>query len=126
MAVSAEDTSVMLLDCEQMARWWNHESASSSDKAKLLAGPAAEDGLWGPLDPHWNARDMEYEAGRSMCLHFTALHTQPWRPSPDQYSYHPHPLAELWHGLEREAEEAGFMAFTRERPSPIARSWSWR
>jgi mitochondrial fission protein ELM1 len=117
LAVSADDTSVMLLDCAKMAEWWNLEAASSSSKSELLAGPAGEQGTWGPLDPHWNARDMEYEAGRTMCLHYTALHTQPWRPTPDQYSYHPHPLADLWHDLEREADAAGFLAFTQDNPS---------
>ena len=116
-AVSADDTSVMLLDCERMARWWNLEAARTADKAELLAGPAAEPGLWGSLDAGWNARDLEYLAGGAKCVHFTTLHIQPWQPTPEQYSYHEHPLAELWHGLERAADAEGYRVFTRERPS---------
>lgn len=117
LSVSAEDTSVMLIDCERMGIWWNLQRASSRDKSDLLKDAASQPGLWGELDPGWNARDLEYDPGTSKCVHFTLLHTQPWMPCPDQYSYHPHPLGDLWFSLEREADARGFRAFTRERPS---------
>jgi mitochondrial fission protein ELM1 len=116
-AVSAQDTSVMLIDCERMAPWWNLQRASTRDKSDLLTDAASQPGLWQALDPGWNARDLEYDPATSKCVHFTLLHTQPWMPCPDQYSYHPHPFGDLWFSLEREADSAGFRAFTRERPS---------
>jgi hypothetical protein len=65
LSVSAEDTSVMLLDCARMATWWNLAGAAAKDKAVLLADASSQPGLWGPLDPGWNARDLEYEPGAS-------------------------------------------------------------
>lgn len=118
LAVSPADTSVMLIDCRRMARWWNHATASRRHKHRLTRGPARVPGLWGALDPGWNARDTEYVEGRSMLLHFTALHTQPWQPSPEQYSYRPHPLGEVWHRLKRAADEQGYTVFTADQPSP--------
>jgi len=116
-SVSAEDTSVMLLDCARMASWWNLDLAATKDKSALLEDAASQPGLWGPLDVAWNARDLEYEPGTSKCVHFTLLHTQPWMPSPDQYSYHPHPFGDVWRSLEEEADATGYQAFRRDRPS---------
>ncbi|MDX6748632.1 ELM1/GtrOC1 family putative glycosyltransferase [Geminicoccaceae bacterium 1502E] len=118
LAISPKDTSVMLIDCERMLPMWNRQTASSQGKHALINKPASMPGLWGQLDPHWNARDQEYVEGRTMCLHYTALHQQPWQPFPDDYSYHPNPLAYLWHALERDADAAGYQVFTRELPSP--------
>lgn len=118
LAISAKDTSVMLIDCARMLPWWNRKAASTGKKGELTNKPAEFPGLWGRLDPHWNARDLEYAEGRTMCLHYTALHQQPWNPFPEAYSYHPNPLAYLWHDLEREADAAGFQVFDRWRPSP--------
>jgi len=117
LAVSPMDTSVMLIDCSRMAQWWNRERAQSLTKAELLAGAAAEPGLWGALEGEWNARDMEYAEGRSKCVHFTALHTQPWQPTPEQYSYHHHPLAHVWNRIERAADAQMYQVFGPERPS---------
>ena len=114
LAVSAADTSVMLLDCTRMAAMWNLPAAQSRSKEQLLSAAAAE---WGQLDPAWNARDQEFRAGRSKLLHFTAMHTQPWQPFPDSYAYRQHPLAELWNELEREADAANYQVFTATRPS---------
>jgi mitochondrial fission protein ELM1 len=116
-AVAANDTSVMVVDCAGMLPWWNLEAARHKSKRELLQGPASQPGRWGPLDAGWNARDLEYRAGESRLLHFTTLHLQPWRPTPEEYSYHPHPLAGLWLQLEREADQEGFQPFTRQQPS---------
>ncbi|MDX1710735.1 MAG: ELM1/GtrOC1 family putative glycosyltransferase [Rhodovibrionaceae bacterium] len=118
LSVSAEDTSVMLLDCARMAEWWSREAASHAPKSKLIAEPARTQGLWGELDGGWNARDMEYFDGHSMLLHYTALHQQPWHPFPDVYSYHDHPLGEVWYRLERKADAEGYQIFDFDRPSP--------
>ncbi|MPZ44798.1 MAG: hypothetical protein GEV05_15630 [Betaproteobacteria bacterium] len=100
-----------------MLRWWNLLSAQAGGKRDLVDAPAAEPGLWGALDGGWNARDLEYRPGESRLLHYTTLHLQPWRPTPEQYSYHPHPLGALWLQLEREADAQRYQPFTRERPS---------
>ena len=118
LAISAKDTSVMLIDCERMLPVWNREAAAVEGKHALINKPAAEPGLWGRLDPHWNARDMEYVEGLTKCLHYTALHQQPWHPFPESYSYHPNPLAYVWYDLEREADASGYQVFTADRPSP--------
>ena len=118
LAISAKDTSVMLIDCERMLPWWNRTAAEGGKKGELTNKPAAVAGLWGALDPHWNARDLEYVEGRTSCLHYTALHQQPWNPFPEDYSYHPNPLAYIWHDLERRADEEGFEVFSSDRPSP--------
>ena len=119
LAIDARDTSVMLIDCERMLPWWNRAAASARGaKGPLTSKPAEEPGLWGELDAHWNARDLEYVEGRTKCLHYTALHQQPWNPFPEAYSYHQNPLAYIWHDLERGADAAGFEVFTREAPSP--------
>ena len=96
-AVSASDTSVMLLDCARMAEWWNLDTATRGTKGQLLGKVKAQRGLWGPLDAGWNARDMEFVEGQSMLLHYTAMHTQPWHPFPKDYAYRHHPLGEVWY-----------------------------
>jgi uncharacterized protein len=117
LAISPKDTSVMLIDCARMAELWNRETATGARKARLTNLPAATPGLWGPLDPGWNARDVEYVEGESKVLHYTALHQQPWQPFPKEYSYHQNPLAYLWHDLEREADARRYQVFTRSAPS---------
>lgn len=117
LAIAANDTSVMVLDCARMLPWWHLAAARQRGKRDLVQAPAATPGLWGQLDAGWNARDLEYRAGQSRLLHYTTLHLQPWRPTPEQYSYHPHPLGELWLGLERAADAEGYQPFSAARPS---------
>ena len=117
LAISPKDTSVMLIDCARMRPLWNRFEASSGGKHKLTNRPAETPNLWGRLDPQWNARDTEYREELTKCLHYTALHQQPWHPFPGDYSYHPNPLAYIWYALERDADAAGFQVFTREHPS---------
>ncbi|WP_110649982.1 ELM1/GtrOC1 family putative glycosyltransferase [Salinicola peritrichatus] len=118
LAISPRDTSVMVMDCARMAQWWNLEQARHADKKALTHTPAEQPGLWGELDGHWNARDEEYEHGRTHVLHYTALHQQPWQPTPRVYSYHPNALGDLWHSLEREADAHNYGPFSRQTPSP--------
>ena len=117
LAISPEDTSVMLIDCARMAPVWNLGEARRTDKDTLTRRAASTPERWGAFAPGWNARDQEYVAGQSGVLHYTTLHLQPWQPFPAQYSYHPHPLAELWLELERAADAEGYRIFTRTRPS---------
>ena len=117
LAISPEDTSVMLIDCARMEAVWNLAEARRADKDTLTRQAAATPERWGALAPGWNARDLEYIAGQSRLLHYTTLHLQPWQPFPEQYSYHPHPLGEIWLDLERAADAEGYRLFTRTRPS---------
>lgn len=117
LAISDTESSVMLIDCQRMASLWNVESARRFSKKRLLKHTLAVPGVRGPLAPEWNARDEEYQAGRSKLLHFTTLHTQPWRPFPAKFIYQDHPHGDVWHSLERAANAAGAHVFTRSHPS---------
>jgi uncharacterized protein len=117
LAVSAEDTSVMLIDCARMLPWWNLQRARRGRKQALIDA-GARSAQWGALDGAWNARDMEYVEGASRLLHYTALHLQPWAPEPERYSYHYHPLGEVWWRAERAADAAGYQPFSADLPSP--------
>jgi len=117
LAIAPDDSSVMLLDCARMAEIWSLERTQGTAKSELLREALAVPGLYGPLAGDWNARDGEYRAGRSKLLHFTTLHTQPWRPFPAQLVYQENAHADLWHDLEREADAAGFEPFTSAHPS---------
>ena len=117
LAIAERESSVMLIDCRRMSEVWTLEAAQSEGKKRLL-NRALSRGLRGPLDGAWNARDKEeYEEGRSKLLHYTTLHTQPWRPFPSVFLYRRHPLGELWHDMERAADAEGFNVFTRGQPS---------
>ena len=117
IAGAKPDTSVMLLDCERMAAVWPLEAAQRGRKNRLIARARAVPGLAGPLPPEWNARDEEYSAGRSKLLHYTGLHTQPWRPYPERFVYLRSPVGAVWHDLERAADEARYQVFDLDRPS---------
>lgn len=117
LSISARDTSVMLLDCARMASVWPLTAARRERRKRLEARAGAIPGLWGPLDPCWNARDGEYEPGRTKLLHYTTIHTQPWQPFPRRYAYQRNPVARVWVDLERAADAAGYQVFTAARPS---------
>jgi mitochondrial fission protein ELM1 len=117
LAIAPSESSVMLIDCERMAPVWPLEEVKHGSKKAILRRSLATPGVWGPLDGGWNARDGEYLEGRSHLLHYTTLHTQPWRPFPERFVYDENPLGSLWHDLERGADEAGFFLFDRSRPS---------
>ena len=118
LAISAKDTSVMLIDCARMAQWWHLEAARHGDKKTLTDTPANTPGLWGALDGGWNTRDDEYGDVQAKVLHYTALHQQPWQPTPRDFSYHPNPIGDLWFELEHAADAAGYGPFRAEVPSP--------
>ncbi len=111
------DSSVMLIDCARMAPIWPLEAAQRESSKSLLDKALAVPGLHGHLDPDWNARDEEYVAGRSKLIHYTVLHTQPWQPLPRRFVYRRNPVGEVWHNLERSADNAGYYVFSAVRPS---------
>ncbi len=122
-AIAPDDPSVMLLDCARMAGVWTLEGAQREPKRRLIARALASPGLHGALDPRWNVRDDERPPDGAKLVHFTTLHTQPWRPWPSRFVYQEHPAGPAWHALERSADEAGFEIHTRERPSESYRAW---
>jgi len=117
LAISEAENSVMLIDCAAMARHWTLDDVRAGYGHAHFKGVVSSEGLFGPMPGSWNARDGEYPVGQTDCLHYTTLHTQPWKPFPDQLRYRPNPLADVWHELERSADRAGFLMFTRERPT---------
>lgn len=125
-SISDQDTSVMLIDCARMAAIWRLDDAMHRPRRVLDGASRAVPGLWGPIDPGWNARDSEYAPGRAKVLHFTEMRTQPWRPLPDEYVYADNPVGGIWFGLERSADEAGFTTFTADRPSAAFRALASR
>ncbi len=121
LSINDRDTSVMLIDCERMSSIWTIEDAQVRGR-KGMEGKARAVGAWGPMDGGWNARDAEYHPERSKCVHFTTIHTQPWRPFPKVYAYQHNPVAFLWDDLDRSADEAGFQVFSWAAPSMRYRS----
>lgn len=117
LAISDTESSVMLIDCERMAPVWTLAEAQHAWKRSLLRKASKATGLRGDLDPGWNARDEEFVPGRSHLLHYTTLHTQPWRPFPERFVYQEGAYTSLWHDLEREAIARGFELFHRDAPS---------
>jgi hypothetical protein len=108
LSITERETSVMLLDCAQLADIWTLADAQRVTSHRHFRTKLTAVGRWGPLDRLWNSRDHEYQPGRSRLLHFTILHKQPWQPFPEELRYRPHELAALWFKLERAADEAGF------------------
>jgi uncharacterized protein len=119
LSISDSESSVMLVDCERMAAVWTLEGAQNDWKRDLLRRASRETGLRGELDPGWNARDEEFKPGESHLLHYTTLHTQPWRPFPERFVYQKGSYTQLWHDLEREAIDVGFELFRRREPSRL-------
>lgn len=117
LAISDTESSVMLIDCERMAPVWKLEEAQHGWKRTLLRKASRATGHRGELDPGWNARDEEFVPDRSHLLHYTTLHTQPWRPFPERFVYQEGAYTQLWHDLEREAMAEGFELFHRDAPS---------
>jgi hypothetical protein len=114
LSVSARDTSVMLIDCRRMAKVWTAELARRQRRKAIERRAQAH---WGRLDGAWNARDLEYAAGRSKVLHFTTIHTQPWQPFPEAFVYQSNAAGGVWHDLERSADASGFHVFSLAHPS---------
>lgn len=117
LSINDRDTSVMLMDCQKMVALWNDKAARTTGNRELEKS-MREAGLWGDLDNAWNARDAEYQPGISHVVHYTTIHSQPWRPTPQDYVYRNNPAGEVWAQIDREADEANFQLFTRAHPSP--------
>ncbi len=117
LSISDTESSVMLIDCAKMSSVWTLDDAQHRWKRALLRKATKESGLRGDLEPGWNARDEEFKPGESHLLHYTTLHTQPWRPFPERFVYQEGSFTQLWHDLEHEAIANGFEFFRPDAPS---------
>ncbi|WP_353214324.1 ELM1/GtrOC1 family putative glycosyltransferase [Salinisphaera hydrothermalis] len=117
LSINDRDTSVMLIDCEKMIDLWNGRTARRVGNRELEKR-MREAALWGDLDNGWNARDAEYVPGESHLVHYTTIHSQPWRPTPQDFVYRANPAGEIWASIEREADAAGFQVFGPRHPTP--------
>ena len=117
LGITERETSVILIDCDKMIKFWTEKNAKTGSKHAHFRDALHDNKLWGKLPAEWNARDEEFTPEQSKCFHFTTLQTQPWQPFPDQLRYAPHPNGKMWFDLEDGADRASFTAFTREKPS---------
>jgi len=117
LALTDHDTAVMLIDCARMASVWSLAEAQRRRRSFMEAKARAIPGLYGQLDSVWHARDGEYGPHRSKLLHYTAIHLQPWQPTPHRYVYQRNPAGQVWLDLERAADAAGYQVFTAAQPS---------
>jgi len=108
LALTPDDTAVMLIDCERMRPLWTVDVVSNTPRKQIEKMSRHE---WGKLEACWHARDFDYAPGYSRCLHFTTIHEQPWHPFPDQFVYMPSPVHDIWHDMEREADGQEYCAF---------------
>jgi len=114
LALSPQDTAVMLIDCERMASVWTLRDAQHG-RRKPLEAKARH--MCGQLPREWHCRDWEYVEGKSKCMHYTTIHTQPWQPFPSVFVYQPNEAAHVWDADERAADEARYQPFTLAEPS---------
>lgn len=117
LAISVKENSVMLIDCAAMAPHWTLEAVKAGQGHAHFKGVMEDRGLHGPLPGVWNSRDGEHPETEIRCLHYTTLHTQPWKPFPEMLRYRDNPLGHVWHALEAEADAAGHLLFTADRPT---------
>jgi uncharacterized protein len=117
LALTDHDTAVMLIDCARMASVWTLAEAQRRRRSFMEAKARAIPGLYGRLDPVWHARDGEYVPHHSKLLHYTAIHLQPWQPTPHRYVYQHNPAGQVWLDLERAADAAAYQVFTAAHPS---------
>ena len=119
LTIAENDSSVMLIDCAKMRSVWSIDRARHERKSALLKNALEIKNLWGRLEPEWNARDEEYVSGKSKVLHYTALHTQPWQPFPQEFVYQKSPEGDVWFNLEHSANQRGFLLFSQSHPSSL-------
>jgi hypothetical protein len=107
-SISIAENSVMLIDCEKMIGHWNLEAVSQGKGHKHFKDLVTKHELWQGLPGPWNARDGEYPVNESKCIHYTTLHTQPWKPFKNELRYAESPVAAVWYTLETEADQVKF------------------
>ncbi len=117
LSLTPRRNSVMLIDCEKMSQLWSLDDIKSSGDHDGCTEQLKAFDLWAKLNQEWNVRDYERLGEQHNCLSYERLHTQPWQPFRKQFKYSHSPAAVIWHRLEREANNAGFMLFDKDNPS---------
>ena len=117
LAISVKENSVMLIECEKMAKLWTLQDVCAGQKHDHFKGAMVDADMYGEMPGTWNSRDGEHPQSEINCLHYTTLHSQPWRPFPGYLRYREGPLYSLWHDMEKAADKAGFLLFTKDHPS---------
>lgn len=117
LSIAEREASVMLIDCEKMLPHWTLDDAKHGRQHGYFRETVQKYKLWGRLPAEWNTGNGEFVAAKSKCLHFERLPTQPLRPLQNSLRYEPHLGSERWLSFERAADAAGFMIFTKEKPS---------
>jgi hypothetical protein len=109
----------MVMNCGELDDVWTMAAIHAAPEGRVHAtmlDHAREKNLIGDLSGCWNARDHEYDEAKSRLLHYTILHTQPWRPFPKDLRYRENPLGKLWQDLENEADQQGFAPGWKQQP----------
>ncbi len=117
LAITAKENAVMLIDCEKMADLWTIEDVRAGKKHDHFKGAMVDADMFGEMPGTWNSRDAEHPVEEINCLHYTTLHSQPWKPFPGYLRYREGPLYSLWHDMEKAADKAGYLMFTKDHPS---------
>ena len=92
--VSFKRTDVSVIDCAAFkdAEWWprmeemRRSSRTGYKYRELLRQHGA---IWTDIPQEWDSLDR-YEPGRTKCIHFTLMPTQPWKPWPESMQYRGH------------------------------------
>lgn len=95
---------VILFDCAAFKdlEWWPSIETMKASGWKIphYHKLLAEHNMIGALPIKWNCCDGDgYVPGYTGLIHFTDMHTQPWKPYPDVFDYPPHPrpdIVALW------------------------------
>lgn len=114
VSFSPERNSVILIDCKIMKQYWSLKDVVAGCDHDHFTKPLTENNLWIELDKRWNVRDHDRLSEQQKCLTYELLHTQPWQPFCGQIKYSHSPSAVIWHRLEREADDANYMLFTKD------------
>lgn len=117
LAISLKENSVMLIDCDRMGPLWTLDAVKAGKKHDHFKAAMEEAGMFGEMPNSWNSRDGEVPIDQTDCLHYTTLHMQPWKPFPELLRYEQNPLGHVWYDLEKAADAAGFLLFTKDAPS---------
>jgi hypothetical protein len=117
LSITEHEVSVMLIDCERMLPHWTLGDAQHGKQHGHFREIVQKNKLWARLPAEWNTESGEFVAARSKCLHFEMQSTQPRRALQNPVRHEPHLGSELWLACERSADAAGFMIFTKDKPS---------
>ena len=111
LSLTTQQSSVMLMDCaafKNIEAWPSLDEMKTSEmQIKDYAQILQDTDSFGELPKEWNCLDGKgFKKKKTKLVHYTDMHTQPWRPYPDKLMYktHAHPKVEkLWFEYAQEA-----------------------